>query len=158
MTPAPFVSEPMPLEAREDGRPFRRADLEFYGIDHSGSSFEARVFLNNPAADEETPRDEASGYAGSFWIFGHGGCFGDTGHCHVPVSPRDPFDRRGPHQLTPHDRGVIVTEALRKILDRRGETGETELTATVVPVASRSPVNAEEGLFSFERLALVKYD
>ena len=34
-------------------------------VDHSGASYEARVFINAPDADAGTPRDDAH-YAGSF--------------------------------------------------------------------------------------------
>src|SRR5262249_33443730 len=47
---------------------FSRADLEFRGVDHSGPSFEARVYLNNADAGAETPLTEDTGYAGSFWV------------------------------------------------------------------------------------------
>jgi hypothetical protein len=33
---------------------FVRADLVFDGVDHSGPSFEARIFINNPKADATT--------------------------------------------------------------------------------------------------------
>ncbi len=157
MALARYVSEPLPVPALEESD-FYRADLEFHGVDHSGSSFGAHVFLNNLDADETTPQDETSGYAGSFYIFGHGGCFGDEGHCDIPQGPRGPFDRRLPHALTPQKKMVIITEPLRRLLRRRRETGEDTLTVTVVPVASDSPVVAPEDLFRFERLALVTYD
>jgi tyrosinase len=152
-----YVSDPIPMPSSddaEDAADFSRADLEFHGVDHSGSSFEARVFFNNPDADETTPRQEDSGYVGSFYIFGHGGCFGDIGHCDIPESPRDPFDRRPPHPLTPQKRTVVVTEAIKQFR----ETAGGDLTVTVVPVASESPIDAEDELFSFERLALITYD
>ena len=95
---------------------FTRADLEFRGVDHSGPSFEARIFLDNRRASADTPRDESEGYAGSFWVFGHGGCFGELGHCDIPEGPRGPFDRRPAHPLTPHFKTVIVTEALKRVL------------------------------------------
>ena len=44
-------------------------------------SYEARVFLNNPAATLETPLEPGEGYAGSFNVFGHGACYGEEGHC-----------------------------------------------------------------------------
>ncbi len=69
----------------EEGR-FTRADLVFSGVDHSETSYEVRVFLNNPTADASTPRTAEHGYAGRFVVFGHGGCFGDEGHCEVPAS------------------------------------------------------------------------
>jgi hypothetical protein len=149
-----YISDPVAIPAREEEGDFARADLEFYGVGHSGSSFEARVFLNNPGADENTPREADSGCAVSFYVFGHGGCFGDVGHCDIPAGPRATFDRRSPHPLTPQKRTVVVTEALKRLR----ETTYSDLTVTVAPVASESPVNAEEDLLSFEQLALITYD
>jgi hypothetical protein len=34
------------LELPPADRPFARADLIFYGLDHSGASYEAQVFLD----------------------------------------------------------------------------------------------------------------
>ena len=110
-----YVSESIDNPTAGD-HPFARADLVFYGVDHSGPSFEARVFLNEPDADVSTARDDPA-FAGSFTVFGHAGCAGDVGHCEVPTGPRDPFDRRPPHALTPQTKTVIVTEALRRVTD-----------------------------------------
>jgi tyrosinase len=122
-----FISEPVPNPAAEGEPAFARADLVFYGVDHSGPSFEARIFLNQPGADLSTPRDPDAGFAGSFTVFGHAGCAGDVGHCDVPTGPADPFDLRPPHAMKRQTRTVIITEALRRISD-------PELTVTVVPV------------------------
>ena len=85
---APACSSPTspsdPPAPRKAGSP--RADLVFSGVDHSQTSYEVRVFLNNPTADASTPRTAEHGYAGRFVVFGHGGCFGDEGHCEVPAS------------------------------------------------------------------------
>ena len=103
-----FVANRSNCPTHELGEAFSRADLIFYGVDHSGPSYEARVFLNNPErASRDTPRDPAAGYAGSFTVFGHGGCFGDDGHCDVPSGP-DAFDLRPPHPLTPYTRTLIL--------------------------------------------------
>src|ERR1700680_4988187 len=88
-------------------RRFTRADIEFQGVDHSGASFEARIFLNQSNADEKTETTAASGYAGAFHIFGHGGCFGDEGHC--DVVPRRSYDPRPAHPLSPARQVVIAT-------------------------------------------------
>jgi tyrosinase len=122
-----FVSEPVHNPAAAGEPEFTRADLVFYGVDHSGPSFEARIFLNSPGADLSTPRDPEAGYAGSFTIFGHAGCAGDVGHCDVPTGAADPFDVRPPHALTPQTKTVIITDALRLVTD-------PELTITIVPV------------------------
>src|SRR4051794_21421497 len=50
----------------------KRADLVFTGVEQAGPSFEGRVFLNNPGADESTARDPESGYAGTFHVYGYG--------------------------------------------------------------------------------------
>jgi hypothetical protein len=137
---------------------FSRADLEFRGVDHSGPSFEARVYLDNPKADAETGQGEDTGYAGSFWVFGHGGCFGEAGHCDVPEGPSGPFDRRLPHQLTPHFRTVVITDALRRVM--RGGEGST-FTATVVPVVRENPaslVGDTSDPLQFESVSLITYE
>jgi hypothetical protein len=129
---------------------FVRADLVFYGVDHSGPSFEARIFLNNPEANVATPRDQASGYAGSFTVFGHAGCAGDAGHCEVPTGPKDAFDRRPPPALTPQTKTVIVTEAVRNIED-------SKVAITVVPVRPGARGAEVVDALAFDRFALLAY-
>ena len=145
-----FVSNPIRLPVRELENEFERADLEFHGVDHSGPSFEARVFLNNPDADESTKLTEDSGYVGSFYIFGHGGCYGDFGHCEVPAGARRPFDKRPPHPLKPVEKRLTVTEVLRKIAEKSGE-----ITVTVVPVL---PLGISGDVLHFEGVSIVTYD
>jgi hypothetical protein len=135
-----------------------RADLVFYRVDHSGPSYEGRVFFNRPDADISTPRDLEHGYAGSFHVFGHGGCFGDVGHCEVPTD-RNPNDRRLPHPLTPHTKTVIVTEQLRQLRDH---TDTDQFTVTVVADVydlGDLPVgrDASEPLL-FDSISLVTYE
>jgi hypothetical protein len=151
-----YTSAPLELPPLGDD-PYYRADLTFYGIDHSGPSFEGRVFLNNPDADASTPTEEASGYAGSFYIFGHGGCFGDEGHCEVPAGPASPFDRRRPHALTPATRTVIATDTVKRLV----EAGETTATVTVVPVVRPSALASAEDaaeVLHLQQVALLTYD
>jgi hypothetical protein len=119
-----------PIELPESAGEFARADLIFLGVDHSGASFEARLFLDAPEADRAWPRDHPD-CCGSFFIFGHGGCFGDVGHCDVPPE-RDAFDLRPPHPLLPAIRVVTVTEAIR----RRLAAGAAAVTVTVVAHAA----------------------
>lgn len=127
-----YVSDPIELPARGAGAPeFYRADLVFYGVEHSGPSYEGRVFINAPRANASTARDHLS-YAGSFHIFGHGGCFGDEGHCDVPTAAPDPFDLRLPHQLTPATKTVIVTDALKRIV----RDGDDAITVTIVAITA----------------------
>ena len=48
------------------------AHLVVDGLEQGGPSFEVRVFLGNPSADEATPRDVSNGYAGSIHVYGLG--------------------------------------------------------------------------------------
>ena len=128
-----------------------RADLISSGIDHSGASYEARVFFDNADADLDTPRDDASGYAGSFTVFGHSNCVGDEGHCDPQWRYSDPFDIRGRHPLAPITKVVIVTDAVRRLT-----AGEVSVTVVVVvPGADRA--QTADALF-FDRLRITTYD
>ena len=132
---------------------FSRADLEFIGVDHSGPSYEARVYLNNAKANAGTPKSEENGYAGSYYIFGHGGCFGDVGHCDIhPI--RDSFDPRPSHPLEPIRKVVIATEAVRRAVARGGE-----ITITVVPIVlSWSEKSDTADVMRFDHINLVTYE
>ncbi len=143
-----YVSDPMDLpEVDEDGR----VDLVFYGVDHSGPSYEARVFLNNPDATLDTPRNAESGYAGSFNVFGHGACYGEAGHCDPQTELHDDFDLRPPHPLEPLTKIVIVTNALRNI---EGDT----VTVTVVAAEHSGEQAAESDALAFEHLRMAAYE
>lgn len=97
-----FVS-PQPLEvpAAGDLDSMTRADLVFYDVEHAGASYEARVFIDRPDADADTPCAFSHGYAGSYTVFGHAGCFGEAGRCEPEARYTDEFDRRGPRGLAP---------------------------------------------------------
>jgi hypothetical protein len=144
-----FVSQPLDNPARTRAPTFQRADLVFYGVDHSGPSFEARVYFNKASVDHLTPRDDPS-FAGSFTVFGHAGCAGDEGHCEVPATPRDPFDRRPPHALTPLTKTVIVTAALRRLAD-------AQLVISVVAVGPGSDGPKPVDVLDFKRFTLLTY-
>jgi hypothetical protein len=146
-----FVSNELELPLVEGQPAFARADLIFHGVDHAGDSFEARIFVNNPDADENTPTDPNQGYAGYFVIFGHGGCAGDEGHCDVPETPDDVDDLRLPHPLHPATKPVIVTEALRRL-------SEARFKVTVVPVLPGEDAPRREDVLFFDELELVTYD
>jgi hypothetical protein len=134
--PKKYVSPPIPIEPLDSD--FGRADLIFDGVDHSGPSFEARVFLNNDKADAGTPTTAENGYAGSFHIFGHGGCYGDDiTHCQIN-GPRRPYDPRPGHPLTPARKVLIATDAL-KLARAQGR----EMTVTIVPVVYDTSAKAD---------------
>jgi hypothetical protein len=134
------------------GQPdFTRADLVFEGVEHRNESYEARVFVNNRDADQNTPMDEANGFAGYFVIFGHGGCAGDAGHCDVPQDQTDPEDQRLAHPLTPATKLVIATEALRKLAKPR-------FRVTVVPVLPGKDGARRADVLEFAQMQLRTYD
>ena len=133
-------------------REFVRVDIEFHEIDHSGASFEGRVFLNNDRADERTDRSIENGYAGSFYIFGHGGCYGDEGHCDV-VSRRR-YDPRPAHPLTPARKVVIATDAIRRAL----QADHAKVLLTVVPiVTSLNEKCSAEDILRFDHVRISTY-
>jgi hypothetical protein len=144
----PFVSKSVGLTPNDIGS-YRRVDLVFDGVDHSGHSYALRIFFNNPDATENIDRSPENGYAGSVYVFGHGGCFGDTGHCDVPAE-RGTFDLRPQHQLTPAKMWLEVTDVIRQIAQRN-----ERLVITVVPVMG-SEVAADAPL-PFQKASLVTY-
>jgi hypothetical protein len=99
-------------------------DLVFAGIDQAGPSFEGRVFLNNPAADESTARSPDSGYAGSFHVFGFG--------TPSPPAIADAQARQQPGDaaVAPIEKRVRADEAAVRAALARAR----DLTVTVVPV------------------------
>lgn len=139
-----------PLELPDPGLPFTRADLIFYGVDHSGGSYEGRVFLNAPRRlTRERATTDHPDYVGSFHVFGHAGCAGDVGHCEIPEE-RDPFDLRLPHHQEPGQQIITITEALRRVL----ETGASEARATVV---AQPYGEDQQELLAFTGLRLATY-
>jgi hypothetical protein len=116
-----------------------RTDIEFHDVDHAGPSYEGRVYINHPDADESTGYDHPS-YAGSYHVFGHGGCLGDPGHC--DVEPRRKYDPRPAHPLTRARKVVIANESARNLLH-----AADEVTVTVVPIVEPLPYkNVEKKL------------
>jgi tyrosinase len=124
-----YTSEVLDVSALD--RNARRADIEFHDVDHAGASYEGRVYLNNADADGTTGYEDPS-YAGSYHVFGHGGCLGDPGHCEV--KPRREYDPRPAHPLTPATKVVIATAAVARAM----ELGD-DVTVSVVPVVEPLP-------------------
>jgi len=131
-----------------------RADLTFYGLDHSGESYQARVFFDQPEATASTPITDP-GYAGTFSVLGHGGCYGEDGHCSV----RDPvttFDRRPPHPLVPATRILICTDLVQRLM----ADGRASVTVTVVPIvrAAGSGSVADPAQMTIDQVSLHTYE
>ena len=147
-----FKSPPIKLYLNPDAHDFYRADIEFYGVDLSGPSYEGRVFLNNPDANEKTPMEAGEGYVGSYHIFGHGGCFGDSGHCEV--APRRTYDSRAQHPLTPAFKSLVATNIIKKIL----KSTDT-ITITIVPIIARGGRRSDtKDVVYIERIRINGYE
>jgi hypothetical protein len=116
MSPKHFESVPVPAVASLSGS--RRAIIEFTGLDMAGSSYEGRVFLNNPGAGPDTPTTPEQGYAGSFTMYAYG---------NMPPS-ETPAAAPGVARI-PMRRSLVATEAVRRAA-ARGATARV----TLVPV------------------------
>jgi len=137
------------LELPDPGSAFCRADLIFYGVDHSADTFEGRIFFNAPPRIQQSAGRDHPSYVGSLFVFGHGDCAGDVGHCEIPTE-RDPFDFRLPHHLTPGPSIITVTEAIRELI----ESGAKKVKLTVL-VTPRD--RTAKSLLAFETVRLVTY-
>ena len=136
---------------------FSRADLVFTGIDHSGLSYEVLVYLNNARANANTPRSIDAGYAGRFVIFGHGDCFGTTGHCDVENTTTNAIDSARRHPMTPKGRILTITDALRRVLSTH-EGGLESIT--LVPISKNPKQKDREptaSLLRYEGISLQTY-
>lgn len=154
-----YTSPPLEVPNPEDDD-IGRLDLQVFGVGHRDASYEVRVFLNNPGANRGTQRDPQQGYAGSYHVFGHGGCVGDAMHCHVPENRSHRYDVRPRHKLTPHVRLLQITDAWRVAAARAGDSAAS-VTLTLVPSHGITPdgdrVENPDDLLVVERLALVAY-
>lgn len=115
----PPVPSPLRLTFPSVDGDLGAALLVFQSMAKTKDSYEVRLFLNNRTASEETPIANNPSYAGTVWLFGHGECIGDMGHCDRPLARRE-FDRRPPHHLTPYDLTMNVSESLKAIVREAG--------------------------------------
>lgn len=145
-----WTSPKMPVEGLEAAE-VSRADAVFTGVDHGSESYEARIYVGNRRATIETGLDPEKGYAGSYTIFGHGGCFGEPGHCDPETGYRDAFDVRPPHPLRPQTKTVRITDALKRMLPA------DEVEITVVAVDHTGAESKPSDAMEFQELRLLVY-
>jgi tyrosinase len=127
-----------------------KVELRFHKVKHPKNSFEIRVFLNQPDANASTPTENNPHYAGSLFVFGHGECGGDAGHCEPPQTTRGPFDLRPPSHLTPMELSLDASEAVNAI----AKTGSTsDVTVTLVAVDNKGRQIEKPGI-DFEGISL----
>lgn len=157
ISPKKYISEKINLDISKLDNEFYRADLVFHGLDHSGPSYEGRVFINNPNATSRTPNDFSEGYAGSFFVFGHGGCLGNENHCDI----NRPIMRFNiiPNPLIPERVSLVITDKLREL-----GKNTNEFTITIIPKlakGSRTVVQQDadlENVVSLRRISIETYD
>ena len=106
------------IEVRPPPAGFSRADIVFEGIEQADRSFQARVFLNNPHANERTTRTQDTGYAGAFHVYGYGRRPQRTG-AQGSIEP-----------VAPITKYLVATNAVRRALHR---THQLAITVVAVP-------------------------
>ena len=149
-----FTSGPVPIGFAGPDHRAVRVDLELDGLFHGEASYEGRVFLDNASADATTPKTAENGYAGSFHVFGHGGCLGDPGHCDVRDHNRDPLDLRPGHMLTPLKTRVNVTKMVQAIAAKKDD-----VKVTIVPViTAANELCDKENVLRFDGMRFVSYN
>lgn len=146
-----FTSDPLTFNIKELESTFRRADIELYGVDHSGPSYEGRIFLNNTEANEDTPTSLERGYVGSYFVFGHGGCYADEGHC--DVKERSPFDFRPPDPNERYDYHLKITDQIKEL-----GKGTTEFTVTIVPILAGGSIVHDNDVVTLDSISVVTYN
>ncbi len=117
------------------------------------------MFLNNPRARASTPTDEKRGYVGSYFVFGHAGCWGDEGHCDIPDAPLTAYDLRPPHELTPQLAMLKVTGQVKALSDE--ERAQIIVTVVAIPAESAPAPrfkHLDDDVLRFERVVLITYD
>jgi tyrosinase len=130
---------------------FFRGELHFRGVAHPRDSVEVRVFANAPNVSVSTPTTGNEHYCGSLFLFGHGICGGDEGHCDVPdAAQRDFFDIRPAHHLTPMDLVLDVGDTLAWLLDQNAQTLAVSLLAV-----NHDGSAADASVFQFDELTFV---
>ncbi len=138
------ISLPIRVELGTKGLNFERADIKLSGIEQAGKSFEGRVFLNNPAADENTPTTQEQGYVGSFHVYGYGLWPGDIG--------KEPSEHRVEQATVraPIEKVVIATEAVRAAASQ-----SPEVVVTVVPVYPGHPPKSASDAATLEDAKII---
>lgn len=149
--PEKWTFGPLDLEC---GSAFKRADLEFYGIDHFRPSFTVQVFFNDAKVEPDSASDKRSSYAGTFSVFAHGNCGGDVGHCDAS-RPQGRFSDPASHPLTRAFKRLVVTEPLRRVC----KTGKPLMvTVIVTPAATRTKQLEYDKLLDLQGMQVTTFE
>lgn len=134
---------------------YSRVDVELHGVDQAVPSYEGRIFLNNPDADEDAARDESSGYLGSFFVFGKDDCWGEEGHCDVREARK--FDRRRDPTRFAKVRVTVPRERLTRLLQDGEDNQATVSIVAVVPETPDREHPEPSEVLHFERVSFITY-
>jgi hypothetical protein len=140
-------AEPMPAVAAGADA----GQIIFYGVDRSGPSFEARVFVNADRASAETPCTAPEGFAGIFTVFGHGGCVGGPGHCDPDIAPDPDFELRQPQGLPPINKALDLSKSM---VDRLRTNDTVTITVVALEPSDDGPTISEALEFDSWRLTI----
>ena len=147
-----FTSPEMYIEYNADENEFYQAVIEFYGVDCTGPSYEGKVYVNNPNANENTPADEKNGYVGSYYVFGNDGCWGDKGHCDTKFQRK--YDSRIHSHITPQYMSVDATKLLKECVRTK-----SKFTVTVLPRVGRGQrMSDAKDVIKFQRIRVNCYE
>ena len=92
---------------------FDSAVLEFHNVGHPlEGTREIRVFINQPGANADSDTEGNPHYAGSRILLGKTMCYGEAGHCEIPMD-RQKFDVRTRPPMKPLKVYMDVTRTLR---------------------------------------------
>lgn len=140
-----YVSGQIQFDINNLEESFQRAELVIENIDCSGFSYEGRVFLNNPDANEETPMSTEYGYAGCYHILGYGGVLQDDFEVERSV-----FDSRPFRSVLNHKR-INVTDIL-KLMSRNTNV----FVISIVPILpGGANVSNSEIVVKLDRIGIV---
>lgn len=129
-----------------------KAKLHFHGLHHTVESHEVRLYANNLLADANSGTDPSQGYLGTLFLFGHGQCIGDIGHCSLPRGPRRPFDLRPAHHLTPFNTLINISRNVKALASGAGPGKKLSLTMVILD-SDRKQV--PPSTIKFDAIALV---
>ena len=144
--PRTYCSKPIQIDIARLEVPFHRADIVIRNMDGSGISYEGKVFLNNPNANQETVLSLENGYVGSYHIFGYGALF--PGDIH---KERSRYDHRPSQSPLIEYKRIVVTDALRVL----GQNTNA-FVITIVPVLPGHESDVLEGdIIKFEKIGII---
>ncbi len=108
------------------------------------------MFIDPAGTEIDLTPSRTKGYAGFFFILGHGGCFGDSGHCDALKTP-DAFAIGPSPGLAPQTKLVDITDELKA-------SSSEAIVVTVLPVSRSAHGPLLIDALGFSSFRLLTYD